>query len=100
MESLVVSKITVAFTVNICKLEERARKFGTDRMVVANFTKNKGFSVSQEIFVVGIIFQNVCSPKAVGPAAPSFGKIPMTRLEVQGPFGDGVENQKFLKFKI
>ena len=39
---------------------------------VAIFTKTEGFPVSQKIFLLGVIFQNVFSPMAAGPAAPGF----------------------------
>ena len=50
-----------------------------------------GFPVSREIFrlgVLGVIFQNGFSPKAVQPEAPGVRGDPRTHLEVQGSFGD------------
>ena len=47
-------------------------------------------------FLLEVIFQNVFSPKAPGPAAPSFwGKS--VDLEVQGPLGDEVTYPKMSK---
>ena len=51
---------------------ENMQKTTKSSRKVAMFTENEDYSVSREITCWGVIFQNVFSPKATGPAAPSF----------------------------